>query len=234
MKVEEYQNLSWEKKIEFFESLGGKNDKNNSKENDQDKNTPGKIKLPGIDIYNSAFQDPIPSVVLAALNSITGKQTVEFKPRFYQLLKHKNPVVRWKACQKISTVPVEEDLPWFSITFTDDDWMVKECVFSQIRSYAYEKDKKTYFFTIISHLDEKNPQTLKEIYQTLKWYNDERTFPYMYKRMFFAKDSSELIIIMREMASYKSEIVRQRILYLSKKYPDFFVREEAGKLLNSM
>jgi len=223
MKMEEYQSLSWDKKIEYFNSLKEKS-----------KNVIEKFKLPGAEIYASAFKDPIPAVVISALDSIDKKHTTAFKPQFYKLLLHKNPVVRWKACLQITSDPAAEDLPYFSIIFSDLDWMVKECAFGQIRLYREEKNKKSYFFTIVSHLDEKNPQVLKEIYQTLKWYDDVRTYPYMYKRMFLTTDSSELIIIMREMAAYKNYEVKQRLWYLSQKHRDFFVREEASNLLKEM
>lgn len=225
--VEQYQKLSWDEKITFFESL-------NKSPDGEKKKSIVKTKLPPQEVYNSAFRNPVSAVVIAAIDSIDEKSTPEFKPQFYQLLKHKNTVVRYKACRQIGAKPMDGDLPFLKISLSDADWMVRECGFELIRRYPEEKKNQTYYFTVVSHLDEINPQTLKEIYTTLKWYEDERSFSFMFKRLFFARTPSELIIIMRELAEFKNDTVRQRIWYLSQKHPDFFVREEAAQLLSSM
>ena len=217
MELQDYKQLSWEKKISFFETLDAV-----------------KKGLPSEDIYSNAFRDSTPSIVIASIKSIPDSLAGDYKAQLYLLLKNKNPVIRWNACQKISGFPLPEDLRFLSLLFSDEDWMVRECAFHHVRFHPEEKNKKTYFFVILSELDDKNPQVLKEIYQTLKWYEDERTFTFLYKRLFHVQGPSELIIIMREISVYKNPLVRQRITYLSKYHQDFFVREEANRLLNSM
>jgi len=227
MDIKEYKLLSWEKKIDYFTSL----EKNKSTENKLSKENKT---VPGSELYKAAFMDEVSGVVIAALKSIPEGENPEYKAQFYVLLKHKNPVIRWQACQQISVNPSDDDLHYLSTTFSDSDWMVRECAFKNIRLYKNEKNKKQFLFPLLYQLNEKNPQTLKQVYKTLKWYEDDRVFTFIYKRLFHATDPSELIIIMREISEYKYDSVKQRLWYLSNKHSDFFVRDEAAKLLNSM
>ena len=214
---EEYAKLTWQEKLDFFESLKAKKNLNAS-----------------LEIYTLAFRDSVPAVVIAAINSLSTEQVAEYKEALYQLLKYKNPVVRWNACEKIVANPVDADLVYLATVFSDRDWMVRQCSISSVRNYSNEKSEKKYYFNMIFYLSEVNAQVLQEVYKTLKWYNDERTFNYMYNRMYHASNSVELIIIMRELIEYKNPLVKQRIGYLSNHHRDFFVREEAKRLLDGM
>ena len=214
---QQYKKFTWQEKATYFEGI-----------------TEGKTQIPAKEIYNAALRETVPSVVIAAIGSISKGWLAEYRETLYTLLKYKNPVVRWKACKKITEIPIEGDLPYLVALFSDKDWMVRECAFSQVRLYLSEREEKVYFFTIIASLNERNIQVIKEIYQTLKWYNDERTFTFMYKRMFHVASPQELIVIMRELAEYKNAMVKQRIWYFAKHHPDSLVREEATRLLGTM
>lgn len=217
VSVDDYQKYPWDKKITFFESL-----------------EKGREEYPSDEVYAGAFSDPVSGVVIAALNSLPDKKIKELKPRLYLLLKYKNPVVKWKACQKISSEPEDTDVPYIASVFSAEDWMVRECAFRSLRKYGSERKRKSYFFNVVSALFDVNPQVLKEVYKTLKWYRDPRAFSFMYKRLFHARNPAELIIIMRELAEYDNRSVYQRLIYLSIHHPDFYVRQEAKNILKSM
>ncbi|MDH4200497.1 MAG: HEAT repeat domain-containing protein [Spirochaetia bacterium] len=214
ISADEFSHLSWDNKINVFER--------------------GENYIVPYEIYELAFRESEAVVVIAALDSIPEKSSEDYKSILYPLLRYSNPVVRWKSCQKISASPRIEDLPFLILNLRDRDWMVKECTVKSIRQYREEKNNKDYFFNIVALLFEANTQVLREVYKTLKWYDDARAFPFMYKRSFHVDNTSVLIVILQELVEYNNDEVRQRLWHLSRNSPSYFVREEAKKLLATM
>jgi hypothetical protein len=208
----EYKNMLWKDRITFLE-------KNGRKFTRQD--TP---------IYRHAFKDGYYLVTIAAIESMNAKMNNEMRKDLYILLRHWHPIVRWKTCKKIIALPKEDDLKPLSILFGDKEWLARECVFSGVRLYEKERIQKLYFLRLLSRLNDNNIQALTELYKTLKWYEDPRTFMYLYKRSFHTHSSIELIKVLKELAFYKDSKVKNRLWSISHTHKDFFVREEVSKI----
>jgi len=210
-----YYSLSWQQKIIYFESL-----------DDPER------RHPQIEIYRIAFRESVSAVVISSLKKIPEEMIDKLRPELHQILKHSNPVIRWLGCKNLSRDPVAADLEIFISRMGDPDWLVRECIVSNVRKFPTEKIKKRYFFTLVSKLPEKNTEVLRQLYKTLKWYNDQRAIPYMYRRSFHTVKEEELIVIIQELSSVKDYDVESRLKDLAYRHPSITVREEAKKALS--
>lgn len=210
---EEYKSYIWNEKVAYFQEQSQKPHPGNP------------------EIYRMAMKDPYPLVTLSALDSMSDELSVIMRKELYDNLKHKNKMIRWKSCLNIIKTPEKNDLRHLARLFKDTEWLARECSCKSVRLYPDERKNKKYFFRLISLLNEKNPNVLKELYITLKWYEDNRAFDYLYKRSFHSSSSIELVTILRELVHYPGVKVTRRLRQVSRYHKDFFVREEAKKLL---
>jgi len=215
ISLEKYEKLNWQEQTEYFENHGKKKTS---------------VSIPE-DVYKNAFFDSHSPVSLAAIRSLNPKLTETYRTDLYKLMVGRQPIIRWEACKQIGTYPLEGDLRHLIQSRNDKEWMVRECVYANLRLYEKEKKEKKYFYYILAALRDKNPNVLSEIYKTLFWYRDDRTFPYIYKRSYHTTNSFEMIVIIRELGKYNNRKVRNRLRELARKHSDFMVREEANKTL---
>ena len=183
-------------------------------------------------IYRLLLNDENDEVVIQALARLTHFRSTEYKNYGIDLLTSKNRIIRWKALKYITALPiVYRDLIIITELFKDKEWLVRELAFQSIRNYSEELTKKKYIYKILLSINEGNSQVLKEIYKTLRWYNDQRSFPFVFKRSYYTYSHIELIYIMRELKHYKSAKVRNRIRYIAKKHSSSMVKSVAQDIL---
>lgn len=188
-----------------------------------------------IKLLQYAFSQNNVNVIISVVNVIGNLQIEELRNLVLNGLRHPKAMVVFHSLVALEKLPLEKkDLSRIVHTFKNRDWMVKEQAFKMVRNYDFEKEQKKYYYAVLTSLGNANESVLKQLYKTLEWYNDKRTFSYVYQRSFRAKNSIELIFILRELSKYKTSTVKKRLYFLANKHPSSLVKDEARKLLLKM
>lgn len=188
-----------------------------------------------IKLLQYAFSQNNVNVIISVVNAIGNLQIEELRNLVLNGLRHPKAMVVFHSLMALEKLPLEKrDLSRIAHTFKNRDWMVKEQAFKMVRNYPFEKEQKKYYYAVLTSLSNANESVLKQIYKTLEWYNDKRTFSYIYQRSFRAKNSIELIFILRELSKYKISTVRKRLYFLANRHSNELVKSEARKLLLKM
>lgn len=208
----EFNELDWQRQVETLEGMTG-----SSKENDG--------------IIAASLSDDDDAVVIAGLECVLRLERDEFLPKATELLKSPDPIIRWRALLIVEKMSSDiEMLPRIAKLTNDKEWLVREAAYRALRKFKEEKKEKKYFYPVIFHLSEKNPQVVAEIYRTLVWYDDESAWPYVIKRSYHCKSAAELILVMRELARTRTREAQVRLKTLTRSQ-SVIVRQEAALLL---
>ncbi len=211
---EDFFELDWQRQVEYLESISNSNMVRGDKE-----------------IISAALSDDDSAVVIAALEAILRLELDTYLPKAIEFLSSEDPITRWRALLIVESLNGDiAVLPAVIKLTTDNEWLVRETAYRTIRKYKSERSNKAYFYTVLFHLNEKNPQVVAEIYRTLVWYDDETAWPYMMKRSYHCKSASELILVMRELARTKTRDAQVRLKTLTRSQ-SVIVRQEANELL---
>ncbi len=214
--VADYDAMEWREKKQYVEAIR--------------QSEPDAV---NVAIMEKAIIDPEILVVEAFLIAVKANRYQSYKEDMIHFLDHPNPFIRWRAlCALQELKPSSEDLDSIVKHFNDKEWLVREEAFSLVKKFPEEKKAKKYYLTILLHLNETNPDVLSSVINTLKWYEDERTYSYLMQRSYYAKDEMVLIVIIRELAEFNSKSVEKRLLALHNSHPSLVVRNEAGRLLD--
>lgn len=208
----EFNELDWQRQVESLEGITSA-----SKENDS--------------IIGASLSDDDDAVVIAGLECVLRLERDEFLPVATELLKSPDPIIRWRALlivEKLSSDP--GTLPKIARLTNDKEWLVREAAYRTMRKFKDERKEKKFFYPVIFHLSEKNPQVVAEIYRTLVWYDDDSAWPYLIKRSYHCKSAAELILVMRELARTKTREAQVRLKTLTRSQ-SVIVRQEAALLL---
>lgn len=217
---ENFDELLWKSKVIYLESF-------TSVSPDE------KEKL--IHLLKYAFSQKQKDVMMATADTIGNLKLHDLSNLLLNGLKHPNSMVRWHCLLALDKLPITPDNLKNVVSLTrDKEWLVRELAFKMIRKYEFEKTEKKYYYRVLTSLNDHNESVLKQIYQTLRWYDDRRTFSYVYQRSFRAKNTTELIFILRELGKYDSSTVKKRLYYLANNHQSSLVRNEAKKLLLKM
>lgn len=214
--AEEFFELDWQRQVEYLESLTSSNRTRGDK-----------------DIISAALSDDDSAVVVAALETILRLELDEYLPRAMEFLTSEDPITRWRALLIVESMNSDVAvLPAVIKLTADREWLVREAAYRTVRKFKSERSNKAYFYSVLFHLNEKNPQVVAEIYRTLVWYDDESAWPYLMKRSYHCKSASELIMVMRELARTKTREAQVRLKTLTRSQ-SVIVRQEANELLRS-
>lgn len=212
--VEEFTLLDWQRQVEYLEQVQARGTKNDDEA-----------------ILTTALSDDDSAVIVKSLEVVWQLSLKQYLPRATELLQNADPIIRWQALRVIEKLNGKEDLlPQVARLTADKEWLVREAAYRVLRKFSSERKKRTYFYTVLFRLNEKNPQVVAEIYRTLVWYDDESAWPYMIKRSYHCKSASELILVMRELAKTKTREVQVRLKTLTRSQ-SVIVRQEANELL---
>lgn len=215
LTVEEFNTLDWQRQVEALEAITRSN---HVREDDK--------------ILASALVDDDSAVIVAALESIWRLERDQHLPKAAELTESQDPVIRWRALLVIEKMGSDEEyLPVVARLMGDREWLVREAAYRAIRIFKKERKEKTYFYSVLFKLNEKNPQVVAEIYRALVWYDDDSAWPYLIKRSYHCKSASELILVMRELARTKTRDAQVRLKTLTRSQA-VIVRTEATNLLH--
>lgn len=213
---EKYKKMAWRNKIAFLTSLH------------IDETNPDYPRI----LQNAKKDDEI-LIVEAYIICVAANKIHSEKKTILSLIEHPNPIIRWRSLVALSHLESnDKDLNIISSYFDDKEWLVREEAFRSIRRYETEKEKKKYFLRILLHLNERNPDVLREIIRTLKWYDDPRTYSYLVRRSYFTKSDMALIVIMQELTDYNTKTVEKRLQRINHSHKSMIAREEAARLLD--
>lgn len=211
---EDFFELDWQRQVEYLESITNSNLVRGDKE-----------------IISAALSDDDSAVVVGALEAILRLELDNYLPKAVEFLTSEDPITRWRALLIVESMSSDMSvLPDVIKLTTDKEWLVREAAYRTVRRFKPERSNKAYFYTVLFHLNEKNPQVVAEIYRTLVWYDDETAWPYMMKRSYHCKSASELILVMRELARTKTRDAQVRLKTLTRSQ-SVIVRQEANELL---
>lgn len=214
--ADEFFELDWQRQVEYLESLTSGNRTRGDKE-----------------IITAALSDDDSAVVIAALETILRLELDEFLPSAVEFLTSEDPITRWRALLIVEKLNSDAAvLPAVIKLTSDKEWLVREAAYRTVRKFKAERSNKAYFYSVLFHVNEKNPQVVAEIYRTLVWYDDETAWPYMMKRSYHCKSASELILVMRELARTKTRDAQVRLKTLTRSQ-SVIVRQEAHELLRN-
>lgn len=211
---DDFFELDWQRQVEYLESITNSNMVRGDKE-----------------IISAALSDDDSAVVVGALEAILRLELDDYLPKAVEFLTSEDPITRWRALMIVESMSSDITvLPEVVKLTTDKEWLVREAAYRSVRRFKPERSNKAYFYTVLFHLNEKNPQVVAEIYRTLVWYDDETAWPYMMKRSYHCKSASELILVMRELARTKTRDAQVRLKTLTRSQ-SVIVRQEANELL---
>lgn len=214
LTLEEFRALDWEKRANYLLSFPERSAQEYR-----------------VQFISAGLTDAHTHVIKSALQAVINSGNVIFRDQVLKLLKHPDPIVRWRALLVTESMFVTNDIfPDIGRLCDDNEWLVRETAFRMVRLFTEEKNQKKLYFSILFKLNEKNLSVLKEMYKTLIWYDDERTFSFIYKRSFVAKNSAEIVTIFRELAPLRRNEVRIRLRILAKS-KNAVVKQEASRLL---
>lgn len=182
-----------------------------------------------------AFLQNQTEVMISVTDAIARLKLENLHDLLFIGIRNPNSMLRWHSLKALAALPLwTQDISTIALLIKDKEWLVRETAFRMIRNYPSEKNKKEYYYDVLTSLNDGNEVVLKQIYTTLYWYDDKRTFPYIYQRSFRTHNQIELVFILRELVKYDSPTVRKRLYFLSQKHADRVVRNEAQKLLESL
>lgn len=214
LTLEEFVLLDWQRQVEYLEQVASR-----GTSGDDDR------------IVAYALTDDDTGVIVKALEVSHALSLKEHLPRAEELLLNNDAIIRWRALLLIEKLNGNEAvLPQVARLTGDKEWLVRETAYRVLRTFSSERKKRTYFYTVLFRLNEKNPSVVAEIYRTLVWYDDESAWPYMIKRSYHCKSASELILVMRELARTKNREAQVRLKTLTRSQ-SIIVRQEANDLL---
>lgn len=214
LTLEEFVLLDWQRQVEYLEQVAYRGTRS-----DDDR------------IITYALTDDDSGVIIKALEISHTLSLKEHLPRAEELLQSNDAIIRWRALLLIEKLNGNEAvLPQVAKLTGDKEWLVRETAYRVLRTFSSERKKRTYFYTVLFRLNEKNPSVVAEIYRTLVWYDDESAWPYMIKRSYHCKSVSELILVMRELARTKNREAQVRLKTLTRSQ-SVIVRQEANDLL---
>jgi HEAT repeat protein len=214
LTLEEFILLDWQRQVEYLEQIA-----NRGTRGDDDR------------IITHSLADEDSAVIVKALEICHTLSLKEHLPRAEELLQNNDAIIRWRALLLIEKLNGDEAvLPQVARLTADKEWLVRETAYRVLRTFSSERKKRTYFYTVLFRLNEKNPSVVAEIYRTLVWYDDESAWPYMIKRSYHCKSASELILVMRELARTKTREAQVRLKTLTRSQ-SVIVRQEANDLL---
>ena len=168
-----------------------------------------------------------------ALKKIYSLNLKIYKKEIKDIINKKDGVTRYLAFKVFSQDSIESDDLNLVVNYLNDrEWLVREICVRQMRKYSTEKKEKKYFTKLLLMLNEKNPDVVKELYRTLKWYDESEAFKFLFQRSFHASTEIEQVFILRELAEYKKPIVKNRLNNISRYNKSFIVRQEAKELVN--
>lgn len=214
MTLEQFRLQDWQRQVDYLESIM-------------------KIGRRGDDdqIIAAALSDDDSGVVVASLQAILKLERDEHLPAVLLLLKSEDAMIRWHALLIVEKITNDPKLITEVARLTGDkEWLVREAAYRTLRKYSGERKAKTYFYSVLLNLKERNPTVVAEIYRTLVWYDDEAAWPYVIKRSYHCKSASELILVMRELARTKTREAQVRLKTLTRSQ-SVIVRQEANELL---
>lgn len=214
ISLDTFNTLDWQRQAEYLETITRKNRVREDNE-----------------IIAAAITDDDSAVIVVALDTILRLELDDFLPQAIGLLNSEDVITRWKALLVVESLNSDDAVLPSVVKLTGDkEWLVREAAYRTLRRFKAERKAKNYFYTVLFHLNEKNPQVVAEIYRTLVWYDDETAWPYMMKRSYHCKSASELILVMRELARTKTREAQVRLKTLTRSQ-SVIVRQEANELL---
>jgi HEAT repeat protein len=214
LTLEEFVLLDWQRQVEYLDQVAVW-----GTSGDDDR------------IIANALSNAASAVIVKALEVSYTLELKQCLPRAEELMQSNDPIIRWRALLLIEKLNSDEVvLPQVARLTGDKEWLVREAAYRTLRTFSSERKKRTYFYTVLFRLNEKNPSVVAEIYRTLVWYNDESAWPYMIKRSYHCKSVSELILVMRELARTKTREAQVRLKTLTRSQ-SVIVRQEANDLL---
>lgn len=214
LTLEQFTLLDWQRQVEYLEVVS-------------DRGTSGDDER----IITAALSDDDSAVIVQSLEVVHDLGLKEYLPRAEELLQNTDPIIRWRSLLVVEKLNGNEALlPQVAKLTNDNEWLVRETAYRVMRTFSAERKRRTYFYTVLFRLNEKNPMVVAEIYRTLVWYDDESAWPYMIKRSYHCKSASELILVMRELARTKTREAQVRLKTLTRSQ-SVIVRQEANDLL---
>jgi|GEM_PF-6381438 len=148
------------------------------------------------------------------------------------MLKTNSAMLRYHALSAlVSFANDDQELKSSGEMLRDPEWMIREIALRNIRNFPSERSKKIYFSRILLMLKEKNINVLREVYDTLIWYQDPRAYTYLIKRSYVYEDPMEIIVIMDQLIKIPDPRAKQRIQSISRTDKDPIVVREARFLL---
>ncbi len=148
------------------------------------------------------------------------------------MLKTNSAMLRYHALVTLISFPNDDqELKLSGEMLRDPEWMVREIAVRNISNFPSERGKKAYFSGILLMLKEKNINVLREVYDTLIWYQDPRAYTYLIKRSYVYEDPIEIIVIMDQLIKIPDPRARQRIQSIASTNKDPIVVREARFLL---
>lgn len=216
LTAEEFSLLDWQRQVEYLEPMAY---------------AARSISGEEARILATALNDDDSAVIIKALELVHTLGLKEYLPQAAELLNSSDPMIRWRALLVIEKLNGNDELlPQVAKLTGDREWLVREAAYRTLRTFNSERKNRTFFYTVLLRLNEKNPAVVAEIYRTLVWYDDESAWPYMIKRSYHCKSVSELILVMRELARTKTREVQIRLKTLARSQ-SALVRQEAAALL---
>lgn len=210
----EFNELDWQRQVEALEAITSST---HTRDDDG--------------IIGAALSDDDSAVIVAALECVLRADRDAFLPKSTEFLASPDPIIRWRALLIVEKMNSDvEILPRIARLTNDKEWLVREAAYRTLRKFKRERSEKKFFYPVLFHLSEKNPQVVAEIYRTLVWYEDDSAWPYLIKRSYHCKSAGELILVMRELARTKTREAQVRLKTLTRSQ-SVIVRQEAGLLL---
>lgn len=210
--IVEFNEFDWQRQVEHLEAMTSSNQENDA-------------------IIAASLSDDDSAVVVAGLECVLRLERDAFAGKAIELLENPDPIIRWRALLIAEKMITDAELlPRIAKLTNDKEWLVREAAYRTMRKFKDERKEKKYFYPVIFHLSEKNPQVVAEIYRTLVWYDDESAWPYVIKRSYHCKSAAELILVMRELARTKTREAQVRLKTLTRSQ-SVIVRQEAALLL---
>ena len=214
-----YKQFDWDQKVKYLDSL---NEQPSNEEHAK--------------IIRSALDDEYDSVTLAVLRYASRTELSQYRKDYLEIASsHYDSSVKVQAMEIFLSLPVHnaEAEPFISIS-EDKDWVVREKTYQIFRIFTHERKEKKYYEILRSRLNEKNHNVLKELFKTLIWYDKKKSFRHLYNRSLHYHDTLEFIFMLRELSVYVNRRMLARFKKISKKHPDFLVREEVKKILEQV
>lgn len=213
--VQNFSNLSNDRKIIYFENLDSPPQDDNEEK-----------------VWRDSLRTDDEILLQAALKAHARFPRENLREEYLRIIREKRNITRYHALRALAGLtPRDEDLPVIALGFDDSDWLPRAQSIRMVRLYDHEKEERKFYYTLLTMLDEHNPDVTRELFRTLKWYKEESTFPFLYKRSFHARTDIELIFMLRELVSYPSNLVTLRLRQLERYHKSLLVRNEARELL---